>query len=218
MYYLQSRYYDPAIGRFLNSDEPLLLEICGSNLSCNLIAYCENNTVNFKDPSGYGPVGTIIGLILGYGLGLFLLPYMADILKFKGWKRRVFILLGLAAFSALGAYIGNYVGEVIFSIYQAGGALAHQINKLIAYGIASLFGSVLNPAKGDGLKIKIGNLLLRIMTSGGGRFNYFKLSMDGKGALTLAGDLSNDLSLIHIPITIESIVKIVRLIKKLLGR
>ena len=52
LYYLQSRYYDPEVGRFINADGLL-----GANediLAYNLFAYCGNNPVNGYDPSGRG--------------------------------------------------------------------------------------------------------------------------------------------------------------------
>ena len=53
-YYLQSRYYDPEIGRFINADEPGFLCANEKNIvSFNLCAYCENDPVNGIDPSGY---------------------------------------------------------------------------------------------------------------------------------------------------------------------
>ena len=56
LYYLQSRYYDPEIGRFINADG-LVQTPTGSVLSANMFAYCENNPVNMVDPSGCGPYG-----------------------------------------------------------------------------------------------------------------------------------------------------------------
>ena len=48
-YYLQSRYYDPDVGRFINADG-----VIGNNLEgFNLFTYCNNNPVNNVDPSGY---------------------------------------------------------------------------------------------------------------------------------------------------------------------
>ena len=50
-YYLQSRYYDPEIGRFINADSYASTDATGL-LSTNMFAYCENNPVNRSDPSG----------------------------------------------------------------------------------------------------------------------------------------------------------------------
>ena len=49
MYYLQSRYYDPAIGRFINSDG----QLNGGLLGYNQFAYCANNPVMNVDPNGH---------------------------------------------------------------------------------------------------------------------------------------------------------------------
>jgi len=49
-YYLQSRYYDPAVGRFVNGDA---YASTGTGfLGHNMFAYCNNNPVMFIDPSG----------------------------------------------------------------------------------------------------------------------------------------------------------------------
>ncbi len=52
MYYLQSRYYDPQICRFINADSSEYLGATGTVLSCNLFAYCENDPVDYIDPKG----------------------------------------------------------------------------------------------------------------------------------------------------------------------
>ena len=51
-YYLQSRYYDPTIGRFLNADDIQYLGASGTLLSLNLFVYCENDPVNLVDSTG----------------------------------------------------------------------------------------------------------------------------------------------------------------------
>ena len=50
LYYLQSRYYDPEIGRFINADA---YAATGQGfVGNNMFAYCNNSPVIFKDPSG----------------------------------------------------------------------------------------------------------------------------------------------------------------------
>ena len=50
LYYLNSRYYNPTWGRFINADEYLS---AGENLlSTNVFAYCYCDPINLKDPNG----------------------------------------------------------------------------------------------------------------------------------------------------------------------
>ena len=50
LYYLQSRYYDPVIGRFINADK--YVSTGQGILSNNMFAYCVNNPVNRIDKTG----------------------------------------------------------------------------------------------------------------------------------------------------------------------
>ncbi|MGN1444176.1 MAG: polymorphic toxin-type HINT domain-containing protein [Acutalibacteraceae bacterium] len=54
LYYLQSRYYDPVTGRFLNADGQLA-GVGGEVNGYNLYAYCFNNPVNASDSEGEWP-------------------------------------------------------------------------------------------------------------------------------------------------------------------
>ena len=56
LYYLQSRYYNPETGRFINADNLVDTE---DLLGENLFAYCANNPVNHQDPSGHSLLGII---------------------------------------------------------------------------------------------------------------------------------------------------------------
>ena len=53
LYYLQSRYYDPQIGRFINADNLEYLGADGTPLGYNLFTYCGNNPVMGYDPTGH---------------------------------------------------------------------------------------------------------------------------------------------------------------------
>ena len=48
MYYLQSRYYDSNIGRFISADSQINSDLLG----CNMFAYCASNPVMGFDPTG----------------------------------------------------------------------------------------------------------------------------------------------------------------------
>lgn len=51
LYYLQSRYYNPEWGRFINADG--ITGVHGELLSHNMFAYCANEPINRHDPSGF---------------------------------------------------------------------------------------------------------------------------------------------------------------------
>lgn len=63
LYYLNSRYYNPEWGRYINADG--ITGITGALLSHNMFAYCMNNPVNMEDPSGYLSVGIALKNSLG---------------------------------------------------------------------------------------------------------------------------------------------------------
>jgi hypothetical protein len=54
LYYLQSRYYNPEWGRFINAD--VIIGTTGELLGHNMFAYCFNNPINAQDKSGYRAV------------------------------------------------------------------------------------------------------------------------------------------------------------------
>lgn len=57
LYYLQSRYYNPETGRFLNVDSCLYSHMLGYNL----YLYCNNNPVNYYDPKGDDAIALLAG-------------------------------------------------------------------------------------------------------------------------------------------------------------
>ena len=60
LYYLQSRYYNPGWGRFINADSVLAI---GAEISTyNAFAYCGNNPVNHVDSDGHSALA-IVGIV-----------------------------------------------------------------------------------------------------------------------------------------------------------
>ena len=54
LYYLNARYYDPEIGRFISADSIAYLEPASIN-GLNLYIYCLNNPISYVDYGGYFP-------------------------------------------------------------------------------------------------------------------------------------------------------------------
>ena len=54
LYYLQSRYYDPELGRFINADA--FTSTGQGILGNNMFAYCGNNPISYADSSGMLPL------------------------------------------------------------------------------------------------------------------------------------------------------------------
>ncbi len=80
LYYLESRYYDPETGRFINADSLDYLGEGAELCNHNLFAYCSNNPIMRKDPTGSawhifvgalagGAISVIAGVIMSYITG-----------------------------------------------------------------------------------------------------------------------------------------------------
>ena len=79
LYYLQSRYYDPVVGRFLNADDVRYLGASGTVLSFNLFSYCENDSINKFDPAGSDAIW------LQNSTAVLNLGHTGLLIEYKGW-------------------------------------------------------------------------------------------------------------------------------------
>ena len=121
MYYLQSRYYDPAIGRFINADTFATTDANGF-LSCNMFAYCENNPVNRSD--GTGEVWNLVaGAVIGAAVNLAVSITMNKLAgNTYSWKDAL-VDIGTGALSgALAASGLGLTGQTIGNALIAGGS------------------------------------------------------------------------------------------------
>ena len=83
-YYLNSRYYDSEIGRFINADE--LVSTGQGVLGYNMFSYCINNPINYIDPSGkvaiVDDITVIVLIFFGFCLTMILFsPPAIDLSK-----------------------------------------------------------------------------------------------------------------------------------------
>ena len=71
LYYLQSRYYNPVVSRFINADDVLVLGKERNPVYYNAYSYCENNSINATDATGYASKKTYSGVV-GFGIQIAL--------------------------------------------------------------------------------------------------------------------------------------------------
>ena len=123
LYYLQSRYYDPEVGRFISGDSRLNNDITGSNT----FIYCGNNPVSRVDAQGEGwhiLIGAAIGSLVGFGSQI-----ITNVTTGEKWNKDV-----------IGAFIGGGVsgaisaagGPSIASTYAGTGA-TYLANEICSY-------------------------------------------------------------------------------------
>ncbi len=111
LYYLQTRYYDPEIGRFITIDGIQYLDPETIN-GLNLYAYCGDNPVMRTDPTGMFFLCLLIGALIG---GAFTGTIKAVSTAVQGGSVR----------DCLGAFVGGFVtGAAVGAAFALGGALA----------------------------------------------------------------------------------------------
>ena len=126
LYYLQSRYYDPNVGRFINADSLLNQE---SLMGYNMFAYCLNNPVSMSDTTGNIPffaitaaIGAVVGAVVG---GVIAAKSGGNIWAGVG--------IGAAAGALIGTGVGMAAGVALAgSIAASAGAVAAGASALMA--------------------------------------------------------------------------------------
>ena len=131
-YYLNSRYYDPEVGRFINADEQFNDDILGNNI----FIYCGNNPVNRSDYEGQGwwiVAGAVIGLLAGG-----ITKVISNIATGNQWNEGV---LGAALGGAVAGAVTAGTGSLVAGSF-AGAAVESATNEILSYTpLASINGT-----------------------------------------------------------------------------
>ena len=137
-YYLQSRYYDPEIGRFINADSYASTDATGL-LSTNMFAYCENDPVNKSDPTG--EVAPILVAMAGGALVGIAEQFMTDVIYAMVTGQSLD-----ACFSSVGTYVSSAVGGAM-SVLPGGGVMRAFSELVLTTTIQTSIDAALAPQK-----------------------------------------------------------------------
>ena len=137
-YYLQSRYYDPEIGRFINADSYASTDATGL-LSTNMFAYCENDPVNKSDPTG--EVAPILIAMAGGALVGIAEQFMTDVIYAMVTGQPLD-----ACFSSVGTYVSSAAGGAM-SVLPGGGVMRAFSELVLTTTIQTSIDAALAPQK-----------------------------------------------------------------------
>lgn len=130
-YYLQSRYYDPEICRFISADNleiiPTLSQSAGQ---LNLYAYCNNNPLMYTDESGES---IILSLLLGGLIGATIAGAFNAIGQLCSGNSWDWAFLGL---SLAGGFVSGFISAIPVPSFAALGLFG----KVLSYGTTFVLG------------------------------------------------------------------------------
>ena len=116
LYYLQSRYYDAEVRRFVNADDVSVLsvELC-SIFEDNLYIYCNSNPVNNSDQNGY-IAQAIIGAATGILVSalLYYVEYKLGMRKWSWWSFSIIVAMN----AVMGAVVTSSVGSKLTDLLK----------------------------------------------------------------------------------------------------
>ncbi|MCC2790365.1 hypothetical protein LK505_05610, partial [Eubacterium ventriosum] len=141
LYYLQSRYYDAEVGRFINADDVSIFDVrLNAIFQDNLYCYCNSNPVNFADNGGFAITGTFKGktaciheianlIVTVAGVSYAYISLGSSLIKFAV-AGHIFTL-GLSTGVTVALIIGGFIlgsSGIMYATY-----MASQIINAIAY-------------------------------------------------------------------------------------
>jgi len=150
--YMQQRYYDPAIGRFLSVDPVTALDN-GDMRHFNRYTYAYNNPYKFTDPDGRCPncvtggIGAGVGLLVGLGVE-----------GYKQFKSGKFDGRSLLVEGGKGAVVGGLIGLTGGAASGLGATSSVALTSGVGLGVGSGANAVGELAKGNAVPSATENL------------------------------------------------------------
>ena len=145
-YYLQNRYYDPTICRFISADKSSLLSTLANSIGeLNLYVYCNNNPIMHTDPTGeidWEKIGGWIATFVIIAIGVALIVSTGVLVS-----STLIAANGLAAATMVGSGVG-ILASVTGNIIIQGGF--KNINKMNPWSIfiSGIIGGIIGAASG----------------------------------------------------------------------
>ncbi len=168
LYYVNSRYYDPAVKRFVSSDDSIFTAATpGALTDKNSFAYCDNNPVSRVDDEGtmwHIVVGAVIGGVLNSLSDIkgLVNAYRSDGNVYQAWAHfGISFITGAVSGGLAMTGMGAFTSSGVNAVLSGGGELLHQITdyhcegKEIDYtsiAYETLVGAVTSFEKGAGSK------------------------------------------------------------------
>ena len=139
LYYLNSRYYSPEWRRFISPDDTYYLDPESVN-GLNLYCYCNNDPVNFVDPSGHLAISAIlISMAIGFGIGAAVSGCfeVAAQIRANGWSPLSWDLEKIAL-SMLGGGVAGAITAIPVPSFAKLGAIGNILSYSTTFALGSL--------------------------------------------------------------------------------
>ena len=123
LYYLQSRYYNPEIGRFINADDASILYLSNNEiLHYNIFIYVNNNPINHIDPTGH-LAEILIGAAFSGALAwlLFKIEVYLGMRSNNNWALAGIVTVNAAMGAATGGLFGSPTINLFNKVIKFGG-------------------------------------------------------------------------------------------------
>ena len=137
LYYLQSRYYDPAVGRFVNADSADVVNSISAITDSILYSYCRNCPPNYVDSIGYFAIAIAAGVTVSLGtaaaliaLSAFAFAYLFD-RKFRNAVKQLITLLIRRTIDGIG-YISNVISDAVSSAKRGRRYNGNEVHHIVA--------------------------------------------------------------------------------------